>query len=65
MDKGILFFNNFTILVSFLIFCIFIEMLLGREMLEKFLWLILFSVIIINSKNFVDFMKSDKTKETR
>lgn len=47
------FFKSYTFLMGFMIMCIFIQMLLGAKVLGKFLWLVLLSMIIINSNKFI------------
>lgn len=47
------FFSSYTFLISFLITCIFTEMLLGKDFLNKFLWLVLLGIVITNSDEFV------------
>ena len=45
-------FTSYKTLIGFMIMCIFIQMLLGDGVLYGFLWLVLFSMIIINVDDF-------------
>lgn len=57
------FFNNFSNFVGFLVLCIFIQMLLGKEILEKFLWIVLIGMILLNANGFTKFLKESNTKK--
>ena len=50
MDQIKNFFNSFTFLIGFMILCIFMQMLLGKQVLYKFLWLVLFGMVVVNNK---------------
>lgn len=50
------FFSSYKTLIGFLIASIFIQMLLGDDVLQAFLWLVLFSMLILNYKVFTSFL---------
>ena len=58
MEKLQEFFSSFKTLIGFLILCIFIQMIFGDKVLTNFLWLILFSMLIINYQEFTSFMQN-------
>lgn len=45
-------FSSFGFMVGFMITCIFMQMLLGGKFLNRFLWLILFGMVITNYQAF-------------
>lgn len=47
-------FSSFGFMVGFMITCIFMQMLLGAKFLNKFLWLILFGMVITNYQAFLE-----------
>ena len=69
MDTMKNFFSSFTFLVGFMVLCIFMQMLFGAKMLNKFLWLVLFGMIITNVDNFTAILKkagkADTVKATK
>lgn len=58
MEKIQTFFSSFTFLLGFMFTCIFIQMLFGKEVLTKFLWLILAGMILTNSKQFISVLSN-------
>ena len=46
-------YEKFSTIVGFLILCIVIQLLLGNEVLNQFLLLILFSIVLLNADSFV------------
>lgn len=52
MDKLQQFFTSYTFIVGFMILCIFAQMTLGAEFLNKFLWLVLIGMILTNTDKF-------------
>ena len=59
------FFKSYTFIISFLISCIFMEMLLGKDFLNKFLWIVLFGLVITNSDEFVKKIGSFKIENQK
>lgn len=55
------FFNSFTFLIGFMILCIFMQMLLGKQVLYKFLWLVLLGMIVVNVDTFNNILKNAGT----
>lgn len=47
------FFESYTFLVGFMVLCIFIQMLLGKNVLNKFLWLVLAGMLVTHSDTFI------------
>ena len=58
MDNLKKFFSSFSFMVGFMITCIFMQMTLGGKFLNKFLWLVLFGMIITNHAEFTKKLKS-------
>ena len=58
------FFTSYTFIVGFMITCIFIQMLFGAGFLNKFLWLILISMVLINSNDFIETFKKTENNYT-
>ena len=55
------FFHSFTFLIGFMILCIFMQMLLGKQVLYKFLWLVLAGMIVVNVDTFNNILKNAGT----
>lgn len=53
MEKMQTFFNSFTFLIGFMFTSIFMQMLFGKEVLTKFLWLVLAGMILTNIDSFM------------
>lgn len=53
-------FSSYKTLIGFMILCVFVQMILGDQVLTAFLWLVLFSMIIINSGDFIAFLQGLK-----
>lgn len=52
------FYKDFGFIVAFLILVLVIQMSLGNNFTNKFLVLVLFGMIILNSKNFIIFLQN-------
>lgn len=52
------FFNNARYIISFCVLCVIIQLSLGQKFLEKFLMLVLFSMVILNATPVVDLIKN-------
>lgn len=46
-------FDKFGTIVGFLILCIMIQVMLGSEVLNQFLLLVLMSIVLLNADSFV------------
>lgn len=46
-------FEKFGTIVGFLILCIIIQVMLGNEVLNQFLLLVLMSIVLLNADSFV------------
>ena len=53
MEKMKQYFQSFSFMVGFMITCIFMQMTLGGKFLNKFLWLVLFGMVITNHQEFI------------
>lgn len=51
-------FTSYKTLIGFMILCVFIQMLLGDQVLYMFLWLVLAGMILINADDFIGFLQS-------
>lgn len=52
------FYKDFGFIVAFLILVLVIQMSLGNNFTNKFLVLVLFGMIILNSNNFIMFLQN-------
>lgn len=52
------FYKDFGFIVAFLILVLVIQMSLGNNFTNKFLVLVLFGMIILNSNNFIIFLQN-------
>lgn len=50
------FYEGYSFVISFLVLELFINMSFGESVTVGFLWLVLFSMIMTNSKKFTDFL---------
>lgn len=58
-------YNNMTFIISFLVLALVLQMFAGNKVLERFLVLVLFSMIIINSGKFVEFISNRFTTKEK
>ena len=49
-------FDNFGVIVGFMILCIGINTIFNNEVLNEFLLLVLFSIVVLNADSFVKFI---------
>lgn len=56
-------YNNMTFIISFLILALVLQMFAGNKVLERFLLLVLLSMIIVNSNKFIDFITNSLNKK--
>ena len=52
------FYESYTFILSFLGLEIAISMMFGQQFTEWFLYLVLFSMVLLNSQKFVDFFNN-------
>ena len=52
------FYNSYTFILSFLALELAISMMFGEKFTEAFLWLVLLSMVLINSQTFIDFFNN-------
>lgn len=49
-------FEKYSVIVGFLIFCIMVQTMLGNEVLNDMLLLILLSMVLINADSFINML---------
>lgn len=50
------FFEDFSFIIAFMVMVLIISMVAGKEVTNKFLALVLFSMVIVNSDKIVSFL---------
>ena len=60
------FYKSFTFMISFMVLLVFINMGFGAKFTEKFLWLVLASMVVMNTDKLEEIAKglSNTSKET-
>lgn len=58
------FFNNAKYIIAFCILCVIIQLSLGEKFLEKFLMLVLFSMVILNADPVINLIKDTLGSDT-
>lgn len=60
------FYKSFTFIISFMVLLVFINMGFGAKFTEKFLWLVLASMVVMNTDKLEEIAKglSNTAKET-
>ena len=60
------FYKSFTFMISFMVLLVFINMGFGAKFTEKFLWLVLASMVVMNTDKLEEIAKglSNTAKET-
>lgn len=53
-------FDNFSVIVGFMVLCLAINTGLGNDVLNKFLLLVLFSMVVLNAEAFIDLIGGNK-----
>ena len=51
-------FNNFTFILAFMVFMVFWNMIFGKKSTETLLWLILLGMVLTNSNQLSNMLKS-------